>query len=79
LALDTNSDKTFLVESILLWIHHYRLSSPNKKREQFEHAIILEEAHHIIGKEKSDLVGGEAITDVIIREIRELGEAVIIM
>jgi len=75
----TNSDKTFLVESLLLWIHHYRLSSPQGKREQFEHAIILEEAHHIIGKEKSDLVGGEAITDVIIREIRELGEAVIII
>ena len=75
----TNSDKTFLVESLLLWIHHYRLSSPNGKREQFEHAIILEEAHHVIGKEKSDLVGGEAITDVIIREIRELGESVIII
>ena len=75
----TNSDKTFLVESILLWIHHYRLSSPGGKREQFEHAIILEEAHHIIGKAKSDLIGGEAITDVIIREIRELGESVVII
>jgi hypothetical protein len=75
----TNADKTFLVESMLLWIHHYRLSSPKGNREQFEHAIVLEEAHHIIGKEKSDLVGGEAITDVIIREIRELGEAVIII
>lgn len=75
----TNSDKTFLVESLLLWIHHYRLSSPNGKKETFEHAIILEEAHHIIGKEKSDLVGGEAITDVIIREVRELGESVIII
>ena len=75
----TNSDKTFLVESILLWIHHYRLSSPNNQREQFDHAIILEEAHHIIGKAKSDLIGGEAITDVIIREIRELGESVIII
>jgi hypothetical protein len=75
----TNTDKIFLVESLLLWIHHYRLSSPNGKREQFDHAIILEEAHHVIGKEKSDLVGGEAITDVIIREIRELGESVIII
>jgi len=75
----TNSDKTFLVESLLLWIHHYRLSSPDGQREKFDHAIILEEAHHIIGKEKSDLVGGEAITDVIIREIRELGESVIII
>jgi len=75
----TNTDKTFLVESILLWIHHYRLSSPSGRREQFDHAIILEEAHHIIGKAKSDLIGGEAITDVIIREIRELGESVIII
>jgi hypothetical protein len=75
----TNTDKIFLVESILLWIHHYRLSSPTQKREEFDHAIILEEAHHIIGKDKSDLVGGESITDVIIREIRELGESVIII
>lgn len=75
----TNTDKIFLVESILLWIHHYRLSSPTQKREEFDHAIILEEAHHVIGKEKSDLVGGESITDVIIREIRELGESVIII
>ena len=27
----TNTDKIFLVESILLWIHHYRLSSPQSK------------------------------------------------
>lgn len=75
----TNTDKIFLVESILLWIHHYRLSSPSQKREEFDHAIVLEEAHHVIGKDKSDLVGGESITDVIIREIRELGESVIII
>jgi hypothetical protein len=75
----TNTDKIFLVESLLLWIHHYRLSTPGGVREQFDHAIFLEEAHHVIGKSKSDLVGGEAITDVIIREIRELGEAVIII
>ena len=75
----TNSDKTFLVESLLLWIHHYRLASPTGEREKFDHAILLEEAHHIIGKAKSDLIGGEAITDVIIREIRELGESVIIV
>jgi len=75
----TNADKTFLVESLLLWIHHYRLATPGGARERFEHAIIMEEAHHVIGKEKSDLVGGEAITDVIIREIRELGESVIII
>lgn len=75
----TNTDKTFIVESLLLWIHHYRLASPDGVREKFDHAIILEEAHHVIGKEKSDLVGGEAITDVIIREIRELGESVIII
>lgn len=75
----TNTDKIFLVESILLWIHHYRLSSPTQKREEFDHAIVLEEAHHVIGKDKSDLVGGESITDVIIREIRELGESVVII
>jgi len=63
---------------LLLWIHHYRLSEND--RETFKHCIIIEEAHHILLKRKSEnSSGGEAITDVIIREIRELGEAIILI
>jgi len=73
----TNSDKIFFIESLLLWIHHYRLAQG--KRETFKHAIILEEAHHILLKQKQESKGGEAITDTILREIRELGESVILI
>jgi hypothetical protein len=73
----TNSDKTFLIESLLLWIHHYRMAEG--KREEFKHAILIEEAHHILLRRKQEIMGEEAVTDVILREIRELGEAIILI
>ncbi len=73
----TNSDKTFLIESLLLWIHHYRLGQQG--REEFRHALIIEEAHHILLRKKQEASGEEAITDIILREIRELGEAVVLI
>ncbi len=69
-----NDDKVFFIESLLLWIHHYRLAEG--KREVFKHAIIIEEAHHILLKKKQELAGSESVTDTILREIRELGEAI---
>lgn len=72
-----DSDKTFLIESILLWIHHLRMNQPG--REKFKHAILIEEAHHVLLKKKQEMSGGEVITDVILREIRELGESVILL
>jgi hypothetical protein len=72
----TNADKTLIVESMLLWIHHYRLGEPH--RETFKHALIIEEAHHILAK-KTGGQGGETITETVLREIRELGEAVIVV
>ncbi|MFC1783763.1 helicase HerA domain-containing protein [Planctomycetota bacterium] len=71
----TNADKTFLIESLLLWIHHYRMGQ--SQREDFKHSIIIEEAHHILLRKKQEVTGEEAVTDIILREIRELGESVI--
>lgn len=71
----TNSDKTFLIEALLLWIHHYRLAQG--QREKFKHAIIIEEAHHILLRKKQEVTGEETVTDVLLREIRELGESII--
>lgn len=70
----TNSDKTFLIESIMLWVHHYRLQE--EERETFKQAIIIEEAHHILLKRKESK---ETVMDIILREIRELGEAIILI
>jgi Helicase HerA, central domain len=79
LELDSLSeaDKTFFIESLLLWIHHYRLHEGS--REQFKHCTIIEEAHHILLKKKQETTGGETITDLILREIRELGESLVIV
>jgi len=73
----TNSDKTFFIEALLLWIHHYRLAE--KHREVFKHALVIEEAHHILLRKKQEMTGTEAITDIILREIRELGESIILI
>ncbi len=73
----TDSDKVFLVETILLSIHHQRLAEG--EREQLKHVILVEEAHHVFLRSKQEMMGGEPITDVILREIRELGEAVVLV
>lgn len=76
LELDSlsNADKTFLIESLLLWLHQMRMSEP--ERETFKHAIVIEEAHHVLLKRKESK---ETVMDVILREIRELGEAIIFL
>lgn len=73
-ALPEN-DKTLIIQTLLLWIHHYRLQEP--EREKLKHVILIEEAHHVLKKE--ELSAKETILDVVIREIRELGEGIIMI
>ncbi|MEZ5359839.1 MAG: DUF87 domain-containing protein [Candidatus Zixiibacteriota bacterium] len=68
-------EKIFLIESLLLWIYHYRKNE--SKREVFKHAIIIEEAHHILSGQKELALGEETIMESVIRIIREFGESVI--
>lgn len=70
-------EKIFLVESLLLWIYHYR--KVELKRETFKHAIIIEEAHHVLSGKKEFELGEEPIIETIIRMIREFGESVVII
>jgi len=72
----SQTDKVFFIQSILLWVHDYRMTQP--QREELVHAIFLEEAHHILSKRGKYLAGNESITDVIFREIREYGEALLV-
>jgi len=71
----TSTDKVFLIESLLLWIHHFRLNQED--REKFKHCIVIEEAHHILRKPAPG--AKESITELLLREIRELGESVILL
>ena len=73
----SQSDKVFVASALLLWIHHRRMVEPT--REQFKHAIVIEEAHHLLADERKSLVGGQSVMDITFREIREVGEAVVIL
>ncbi|MHC4333327.1 MAG: ATP-binding protein [Planctomycetota bacterium] len=73
----TQSDKTFFIQSALLYLHHKRMTE--QRREDFKHAIIIEESHHILSDERRSLVGGQSVMDIIFREIREFGESLILL
>ncbi len=67
----SSDDKTFLIEILLQWIRDWLLVS--NTRERLVGVIVLEEAHHVLNREKTKKFGVEAVTDLIFREIRELG------
>jgi hypothetical protein len=69
----SDSDQAFIIGSLLLWIYHYRMRQP--EREVLKHLIIIEEAHHLFLQTRKE----EDIADIIMREIRELGEAIIVI
>lgn len=73
LELDSlsNDDKTFFIEIILQWIRDWMIVS--NQREKLSGVIVLEEAHHVLNREKTKKFGVETVTDLIFREIRELG------
>ena len=67
-----HNEKTFLIETLMVWIHHCRMLEPD--RETFKHCIIVEEAHNILTNS-----GKETVIDLILREIRELGESIVLV
>ncbi|MCH7761355.1 hypothetical protein IIA15_08185, partial [candidate division TA06 bacterium] len=73
-ALDTN-DKTFFIEIILQWIRDWLLV--NWKKEQLAGVVILEEAHHVLNREKAKKMGSETVMELVFREVRELGLGII--
>lgn len=69
-SLSTN-DKTFFIEIMLQWLRDAALVSGS--REKLKGIIVLEEAHHVLNREKSKRIGMETVIDLIFREVRELG------
>jgi len=61
----------------MLYLHHKRMAE--ERREDFKHAIIIEEAHHVLSDERRSLVGGQSVMDIIFREIREFGVSLILL
>lgn len=79
LELDTlsDADKIFLTEAVILWLYEFRKTEG--KREQFKHALLIEEGHHILSQKKENVEGAETIMETCLRQIREFGEAVIVI
>ena len=79
LELDALSDvdKAFLTEAIILWLYEYRRNEGG--REKFKHALVIEEGHHILSHKKESAEGVETIMETSLRQIREFGEAVIVI
>jgi hypothetical protein len=73
----TQSDKTFFVQAVMLYLHHTQMQNP--KREEFQKCIIIEEAHHVLSDERRSLVGGQSMMDIIFREIREMGISLVLL
>ncbi len=73
-ALDTN-DKSFFIEITLQWIRDWLLASG--EREKLAGVVILEEAHHVLNREKAKKIGSETVMDLVFREMRELGLGVV--
>lgn len=79
LELDPLSDvdKVFVTEALTLWIYEWRkLHGP---RNVFSHAILIEEGHHVLSEAKERAQGTETIMETCLRQIREFGEAVIVI
>lgn len=73
-SLATN-DKTFFIEIMLQWIRDWLIVKNTK--EQLQGIIVLEEAHHVLNREKSKKMGTESVIDLVFREVRELGMGII--
>jgi len=73
----SDSDKVFLTEAMILWLYEFRKTEG--KREEFKHALLIEEGHHILSREKENVEGVETIMETSLRQIREFGEAVIVI
>jgi hypothetical protein len=67
-----NAEKVFLIETLMVWIHHFRMLETG--RETFKHCLIIEEAHNILSP-----AGKETVIDTLLREIRELGESIVLV
>jgi len=68
-------EKKFFCEFILTYIYKLKKARQNHVTS-FDHAIIVDEAHNIFLKDKTHFVK-ESVTDMIYREMREYGTALI--
>jgi hypothetical protein len=69
-------EKKFFSEFILTYIFKFKKARQNSVVGEFDHAILVDEAHNIFLNEKTHFVK-ESVTDMIYREMREYGTSLI--
>lgn len=67
-----NYEKKFFSEFILTYIYKYKKANEIESKNNFNYAIVVDEAHNIFLKDKPSFVK-ESTTEIIYREIREYG------
>jgi len=77
LELLNQAEQTLLSEALLLWIIAYRLQRP-QDRDGLRHVVLIEEAHHLLRSPPGVGDGTEPVIHTALREVRELGESVIL-
>lgn len=71
-----NIEKKFFCEFILTYIYKLKKAKQNQTNHSFDHAIIVDEAHNIFLKKPTNF-SNESVTDMIYREMREYGTALV--
>ena len=71
-----NVEKKFFCEFILTYIYKLKKARQNDTIQNFDHAIIVDEAHNIFLKKPTNF-SNESVTDMIYREMREYGTSLI--
>jgi len=70
------AEASFFAQVLLLWLIHYRMAN-TREREELHHCVIIEEAQHLIGG-ASLRTEVEPVIHQALREVRELGESIIL-
>jgi hypothetical protein len=69
-------EKKFFCEFVLTYIYKMKKAKQNQPNQNFDHAIIVDEAHNIFLKKPTNFTN-ESTTDMIYREMREYGTSLI--
>ncbi|MBN1644640.1 DUF87 domain-containing protein [Candidatus Woesearchaeota archaeon] len=71
-----DAEKKFFCEYILTYIYKLKKACDIPRKQEFEIAILVDEAHNIFLKDKTRFVK-ESVTEMIYREVREYGISLI--
>ena len=71
-----NIEKKFFCEFVLTYIYKLKKAQERKVNEGFNYAILVDEAHNVFLKNKTNFLS-ESVTDMVYREMREYGISLI--